>query len=97
MEIDCYELIELIKDNSINLIDIRDNYKFSQGSIKSAINIPADFLLMNPSEYLNKKQKYYLFCNYGITSKNVCKLLSNIGYQVINIRGGYFGFLRDSS
>lgn len=95
-EIDIYELIDLIKNYSINLIDIRDSYKFSLGSIKSAKNIPADFLLMNPNEYLNKEEKYYIFCNYGITSRKVCEILRKKGYHVINVSGGYMSFLEDS-
>ena len=95
-EIDTYELIDLLHQKSIHLIDIRDNYKFSQGSIANAKNIPTNFLLTNPSEYLNKEEEYYIFCNYGTTSRRVCEILSRLGYHVINIGGGYANYVEDS-
>ncbi len=95
--IDTYDLIELLNQKSINLIDIRDSYKFSEGTIKNAKNISTNFLITNPENYLNKGEKYYLFCNYGSTSSKVCKFLSQKGYRVTNIIGGYKSFLEDSN
>lgn len=71
------------------IIDIRDNYQFNLGSIPTSINIPMNFLITNPSIYLNKNDTYYLYCEYGTRSKSVCNRLSRIGYNVINIEGGF--------
>lgn len=73
----------------IKIIDIRDNYQFNMGSIPTSINIPTNFLLTNPDIYLNKNNTYYLYCEYGTTSKNVCNKLSNKGFNVINVLGGF--------
>lgn len=73
----------------IKIIDIRDNYQFNMGSIPTSINIPTNFLLTNPDIYLNKNSTYYLYCEYGTTSKKVCNQLSNKGFNVINILGGF--------
>ena len=73
----------------IKIIDIRDNYQFNMGSIPTSINIPTNFLLTNPDIYLNKNSTYYLYCEYGTTSKKVCNQLSNKGYNVINVLGGF--------
>ena len=86
-EIDIEELINTIDGKKI--IDIRDSYLYRLGNIPSSINIPMNFLLMNPSNYLNRTEKYYIYCNYGISSKKVCEKLSNLGYNVVNIEGGY--------
>lgn len=95
-EINSYELIELMSTHNINLIDIRDNYQFSLGSISGAKNIPTNYLLTNPSKYLNKKDDYYLFCNYGTTSSKICNILTKQGYNVVNVAGGYANYLEDS-
>lgn len=73
----------------IKIVDIRDNYQFNMGSIPTSINIPTNFLLTNPDIYLNKNSTYYLYCEYGTTSKKVCNQLSNKGFNVINILGGF--------
>ena len=75
--------------NNLNIIDIRDSYLFNIGKIPNAKNIPMNFLLMNPENYLNKEDTYYIYCNFGINSKRVCKELNDKGYDVININGGY--------
>ncbi len=88
-EIEVYELMDLMKNKNLNLIDIRSSYKFLLGSIENAKNIPVNDLLLDPSYYLDKDNEYYIFCNYGTTSKRVCQILAKRGYNVININGGY--------
>ena len=73
----------------LNIIDIRDNYLYNIGHIENSKNIPMNFLIMNPSNYLDKNETYYIYCNQGINSKKTCEVLFNLGYNVINIIGGY--------
>ena len=75
--------------NNLNLIDIRDNYLYNIGFIPNAKNIPMNFLIMNPMNYLNKENTYYIYCNMGINSKKTCEILFSLGYDVVNIIGGY--------
>lgn len=75
--------------NKLNIIDIRDGYLYNLGNIPNSKNIPMNFLLINPENYLNKNEEYYIYCNYGINSNKVCNVLSEKGYNVININGGY--------
>ena len=76
-------------NSNMNLIDIRDNYLYNLGHVLNAVNIPMNFLIMNPSNYLKKDEIYYIYCNRGINSKKTCELLTNVGYNVVNINGGY--------
>lgn len=71
------------------IIDIRDNYQFNLGSIPTSINIPMNFLLTNPDSYLTKNNTYYIYCEYGSSSKKVCNVLAKKGYDVINVLGGF--------
>ena len=83
--------IESIVDNinNINIIDIRDNYLYNMGYIPNARNIPMNFLITNPSNYLKKDDEYYIYCNRGINSKKTCEELSKLGYNVVNLSGGF--------
>ncbi len=82
------DLKKILYDD-IKLIDIRDKYQYNIGNIPKSVNIPMNFLLMNPENYLEKNTKYYIYCEYGGRSEKVCKMLSNRGYNVVNVLGGY--------
>ena len=75
--------------NPINLIDIRSIEKYNSGHIMNSINIPMNQLLITPERYLKKGEKYYIYCQKGIQSRKLCLILSNNGYNVVNISGGY--------
>ena len=77
----------------INIIDIRKNYLYNIGNIPTSKNIPSNFLLSDPSRYLDKEQEYYIYCTQGIESTNVCNKLSSLGYKVVNVLGGYHNYL----
>ena len=80
--------------SSINLIDIRSNYMYLNGTIENSINIDGIELCNNPGKYLDKNRIYYIFCDTGSTSKSVCLFLLKRGYNLINIAGGYNEYKR---
>lgn len=90
--IDIKGLKEIMSVRKINLIDLRDNYQYLSGTIPTATNAPINFLLMMPDKYMKKEEIYYLFCEYGKTSLKACKRLTDLGYKVINIDGGFFEY-----
>lgn len=75
--------------DNISIIDIRNNQSFNNNHIPNAINIPYEKLIVNPSMYLERQKKYYIYCQKGITSKKITSILNQMGYQVFNISGGY--------
>lgn len=75
--------------SNINVIDVRSVEKFNSSHIPGSINVPSDKLLLNPYNYINKNAKYYLYCQHGLTSRNVCNILSKLGFNVVNIDGGF--------
>lgn len=77
----------------INIIDIRKSYLHNLGAIPGSKNIPIGFLLMNPEKYLNKNEKYYIYCTQGMESPKVCEKLAKQGYKVINVLGGYNDYI----
>ena len=80
---------DIRKMNPLNLIDIRSIEKYNNGHIMNAINIPVNKLLISPERYLRRGEKYYIYCQKGIQSRKLCLLLTNNGYSVVNIMGGY--------
>lgn len=73
----------------INIIDIRSIQSYNNNHIPTSINVPFEKLIIEPSKYLNSLNKYFIYCRCGITSKKACQILSNLGYKVVNIDGGY--------
>ena len=86
---------ELLKLHNPNIIDIRDNYTYNQGHIGNAINIPYYSLLSNYSIYLNKKDKYYLYCDYGKQSMEISNRLNLFGYNTFYVKEGYLDFKKN--
>ncbi|AWK51981.1 rhodanese-like domain-containing protein [Clostridium beijerinckii] len=65
----------------VELIDIREDYEYKGGSIKSSKNIPM-------GELLNEPDKYYIMCQSGGRSARACSSLTSEGFKVINVSGG---------
>ena len=84
---------ELLSMNNINIIDIRSIEKYNDNHIPNATNIPQEKLLMNPNKYLEKDTRYYIYCQKGMSSYNICRILTKIGYKVTNINGGYESYI----
>ena len=80
------DIDELI--GKVDLIDIREDYEYKGGSIKSAKNIPMGELLNNPDKYLNKSKEYYIMCQSGGRSSRTCNALTSQGFKVVNVSGG---------
>lgn len=91
-EISIYKLLTL---NNPKIIDIRDKYSFSMGNLKNSINIPYYSLLSNYSIYLNKKDTYYLYCDYGKQSKELSNRLNLFGYHTFYVKEGYLDFKKN--
>lgn len=84
---------DLLNINNANIIDIRNNFSYSSGHIPGAVNISSNDLLFNPEKYLNKNKVYYIYCDSGNRSKIIVNELNGIGYNTINILGGYNSYL----
>ncbi|MBP3921196.1 MAG: rhodanese-like domain-containing protein [Bacilli bacterium] len=78
---------------NINIIDIRSRERYNSNHIPNSINIESEKLIVSPSTYLDKNTRYYIYCQRGTSSYKVCSILSNLGYKVTNINGGYESFI----
>jgi len=96
-----YKNIDMLEIDSINidnnLIDIREKYECMLGVIPRSINIPYNYLLVNPDNYLMKEKTYYLYCQTGSRSKKLCSILNASGYNTIDLMGGYDKYIKKTS
>lgn len=87
-----YEGMDILEIDSIeitdNLIDVRDKYEFILGSIPRSRNLPYNYLMIMPEQYLDKNKTYYLYCDSGSKSRKVCTHLNQLGYHTIDLVGG---------
>ena len=84
---------ELLILKGINIIDIRSTEKYNQNHIPNSINIPQEKIITQPNKYLEKEKRYYIYCQKGMSSYSVCKILTKLGYKVTNINGGYESYI----
>lgn len=88
--IDINDITDLI--GKVEIIDVRTKEEYQNGFIPSAKNIDMFGLLMNPTFLLDKNKTYYLYCEHGMRSANVAEKLSQQGYNIINLLGGYSAY-----
>ena len=69
----------------MKIIDVSDKYTYSTSHLPNSINIPYDELLNNYRVYLNKRDRYYLYCKSGKLSKRATIILSSLGYKVYHL------------
>ena len=91
-----YEDIDMLDIDSINiednLIDIREKYEYILGNIHDSRNIPYNYLMMMPENYLDKNKIYYLYCDSGSKSRKLCMKLNGEGYHTVDLVGGYLRY-----
>ena len=70
----------------MKIIDVSDRYTYNLGHLSNSINIPYDELISNYRLYLNKTDKYYIYCKSGKLSKRAVLVLSSLGYKVFLLK-----------
>lgn len=87
--VDQITVADILKDeNQGQIIDVREVDEYQETHVPGAINVPMFGLMMNPDQFLNKDETYYIICQTGNRSHQVCSLLGAQGYHVMNVLGG---------
>ncbi len=86
-QITVQELNRQLEKNEINLLDVREDFELNICSIKGSIHIPMKQIGTRINELFNKSE-YAIICHSGVRSAMVCEYLLNLGYNVVNVRGG---------
>ncbi|MFW9197146.1 FAD-dependent oxidoreductase [Corynebacterium striatum] len=82
-----HELSERLEAGTL-LVDVRSASEFAAGAIPGAINIPLDELRARHAEIAGHKD-VIVHCQVGLRGHNAARILTNLGYDVANLDGGY--------
>lgn len=79
--------IQELKEDYI-LVDVRTKEEFNRGHINGAVNIPVDSLRERLGE-LDKNKTIVEYCQVGLRGYIADRVLSQNGFKVLNVTGGY--------
>ncbi|MGN1233390.1 MAG: rhodanese-like domain-containing protein [Candidatus Cryptobacteroides sp.] len=85
---------EVLKDTTVQLVDVRTPEEFAEGHIPEALNINVmseDFIDLAISA-LDKKRTVAVYCRSGRRSKNAAGQLIKEGFNVVELEGGFLGW-----
>lgn len=81
------EFYQLEKKEGLTILDVRERDEFARGHIPFADSLPLSGLTQS-IPLLDESQEYHVICQAGGRSAQACELLSQAGYQVVNVLGG---------
>ena len=80
---------ELLNDNSINLIDVREPSEFATGYIFGAQLIPLNTIESSIENIISEKDtKIFVYCRSGNRSAQAAQILADLGYTNVFDIGG---------
>lgn len=83
------------QESELNILDVRRAGEFESEHVKSAQNLPVDYIHRNLHE-ANSDKKYYVHCAGGYRSVIFASIAKSKGYNdLINVEGG-FGKIKQS-
>lgn len=83
-----HDVKNLPRDGSVTLLDTRTVIEYENGHIDGFINIPLDSLRGKIDE-LDKSKPVYVTCQVGLRGYVAARILSQNGFDVYNLSGGY--------
>lgn len=83
-----------MKGDNKTILDVRTPEEFADGHIANAININvlAPDFTENAGKTINKKNTVYVYCRSGKRSLDAARMLSRLGYNVVNLKDGIIGW-----
>jgi NADPH-dependent 2,4-dienoyl-CoA reductase/sulfur reductase-like enzyme/peroxiredoxin family protein/rhodanese-related sulfurtransferase/TusA-related sulfurtransferase len=88
LDVFSYDQLSSYDPEQTILLDVRSEIEFSTGSLPGAINIPTDSLRQRLDE-LDKNKLILIYCKIGLQSYIAGRILSQKGFRVKSMTGGY--------
>ena len=88
------ELPAFLEKTGAVVLDIREPAETDGGTIPGALLIPLNTLRADP-EQLDKSKTYVVCCGVGKRAHNACRFLTQHGYDVWNLTGGWNAYIMD--
>ncbi|ULO05896.1 rhodanese-like domain-containing protein [Paenibacillus sp. 19GGS1-52] len=95
-EINPQQVVERLKTGeSLMMVDVREPVEWMDGHIVGAKHIPLGQLMERLGE-LDPKRETLVMCRSGSRSGLACEMLSEKGYNVVNMTGGLSAWTDES-
>ena len=91
-----HDVDALPRDGSATLLDVRTPEEYANGHLDGFINLPLDDLRGKCASLATNK-KIYLTCRVGLRGYIAARILTQHGFDVFNLDGGYRLYLAQSS
>ena len=85
------KITDYLKESNDILVDLRSPEKYSLGTLEGAVNISFDDL--DKLFSLPYDKRIVLFCQIGRYSSEIAELLSDNGYETVDLEGGYIRYI----
>lgn len=87
-----------IKSDSVQLVDVRTPQEYAEGHIDGAlnINVQSDDFKEFAQRELSKDSTVLVYCRSGRRSLDAAKILTSLGYNVVNLKGGIMEWEEDN-
>lgn len=91
------EFENIIKGDSVQLLDVRTPLEYAEGHIAGAlnINVQSDDFQQVAEKELSKDSTILVYCRSGRRSMNAAEILTKLGYKVVNLKGGIIEWRED--
>lgn len=83
-----WDEVKTMKPEDYILVDVRSDIEYNNGHVEGAVNIPVDLLRERLSE-LDPGKTIVEYCQVGLRGYVADRILTQHGYQVLNVTGGY--------
>lgn len=84
-----------VEGKKVQLVDVRTPGEYKQGHIENAENHNVfDKNFMEQMAKYKKDQPIYVYCRSGGRSMKAANMLKSKGYNVVNLNGGFNGWMR---
>lgn len=88
-EISPAETAELLRENKVKLIDVREPWEFESARIAGSVPMPMGDVPARAHQELDPDERLVVLCHHGMRSMSVTVWLRNQGFeQVQSLRGG---------
>ncbi len=87
---------QLLLDNPVAILDIREEGAFNEYHLPNAISVPTTSL-PNYLENLNQHTTYYVLSHSGRRSEIIAQFLCSNGFNAVHVIGGMKAFKKEAA
>ncbi|UBH21726.1 rhodanese-like domain-containing protein [Macrococcus armenti] len=87
LEISSKDFVRKLQSESLNVIDVREDFEVQMGMIEGALHIPMNTIPDHMHE-LKIDETYYIVCAHGVRSERVTEYLMEHDFKAVNVQGG---------